>query len=243
MNQAEFQIRTQTDGILRLDSAVLIYRGASDSALATVHQIELVGGEPVILPGQAMTPRAAIRLARALVKSVSHGGFLPETVLYMDGDLLLWWVPPAKRQIVFRAPELGAAERGEVVPHPGLVFAASGSVWKIWAVKGKRRPTLQTALYQSPYFNVWDGGEICRGNVQVPDGTTAERIDAWNAAFFGSFFTHPNTKGKLVQYRGGAHAFWRDMLNGKFNTFPERVLIDVKTTLGQLLGIGGQNAR
>lgn len=245
MNQAEFRIRTQTDGILRLDQAVLIYRGASDTALATVHQVEQVDGEAVILAGQAMTPRAAIQLARALAKGVAHGGFLPETVLYMDGDLLLWWVPPAKRHIVFRAPELDAPERGETVPHPGLVFAASGSMWKVWAVKGKRRPTLRTPLFQSPYFNVWEDGDICRGNVQVPDGTTAEKIDAWNAAFFGSFFTHPNTKGRLVRYRGhdrgGAYAFWRDMLDGKFKTFPERVLVDANTTLGQLLGMGAQH--
>ena len=238
MNQADFQVRTQSDGILRLDQAVLIYRGASATALATVHKIEDVDGEPVILAGQAMTPRAAIQLARALSKGVAHGGFLPETVLYMDGDLLLWWVPPAQRHIVFSAPELGAPERGEVVPHPGLVFAASSTVWKVWAVKGKSRPTMQSALFQAPYFNVWEGGDICRGNVQVPDGTTTEKIDAWNTAFLSSFFTHPNLRGKLVRYRGGAYAFWRDMLDGRFKTFPERVLVDSKTTRGKLLGEG-----
>lgn len=237
MNEADFEIRTQTDGILRLDQAVLIYRGASDSALATVHKIEEIDGEPVVLAGQAMTPRAAIQLARALSKRVAHGGFLPETVLYMDGDVLLWWVPPARRHIVFRAPELSAPERGEVVPHPGLVFAASSAVWKVWAVKGKHRPTLQSALFQAPYFNVYEDGDICRGNVEVPDGTTAEKIDAWNAAFFSSFFTHPNVKGKLVRYRSGSYAFWRDMLDGKFTKFPEHVLVDTKNTLGKLLGM------
>lgn len=237
MNEADFEIRTQSDGVLRLDQAVLIYRGASDRALATVHKIEEVDGEPVILAGQAMTPRAAIQLARALSKGVAHSGFLPETVLYVDGELLLWWVPPAERHIVFRAPELGAPERGEVVPHPGLVFAASSSVWKVWAVKGKHRPTLQTALFRAPYFNVYEDGDICRGNVRVPDGTTAEKIDSWNAAFFSSFFTHPNSNGKLVRYRGGSYAFWRDMLDGKFTKFPERVLVDVKITLGKLLGM------
>ncbi len=241
MNQAEFRIRTQTDGILRLEQAVLIYGGASDSALATVHDVEEVDGQAVILAGQAMTPRAASQLSRALSKSVTHGGFLPETVLYMDGDLLLWWLPPARRHIVFRVQELiekwGTPERGEVVPHPGLVFAASSRVWKVWAVKGKERPTLATPLFQSPYFNVWEGGDICRGNVKVPEGTTSEKIDAWNSAFLGSFFTHPNVKGKLVRYRGGAYAFWRDMLDGAFNKFPERVLIDAKTTLGALLGM------
>ena len=47
MNEPDFQIRTQSDGILRLDQAVLIYRGASDRALATVHQVEAVDGKPV----------------------------------------------------------------------------------------------------------------------------------------------------------------------------------------------------
>ena len=42
--------------------------------------------------------------------------------------------------------------------------------------------------------------------------------------------------GKLLRYRGGAYAFWRDMLDGAFTRFPERVLVDAKTTLGQLLG-------
>ena len=242
MNQAEFRIRTQTDGILRLSQAVLIYCGASESALATVHEVEEVDGAPVILAGQAMTPRAVNQLSRALSKSIAHGGFLPETVLYMDGDLLLWWLPPGKRHIVFRAAELkerwGTTERGEVAPHPGLVFAASSSIWKVWAVRGGKRPTLQTPLFHAPYFNVWDGGDICRGNVQVPEGTTSEKIDAWNTAFLGSVFTHPNGKGKLVRYRGGAYPFWRDMLDGKFKKFPERVLIDGETTLGQLLGMG-----
>jgi|SRR5471032_3208060 len=240
MNQAHFQIRTQTGGVLRLAQAVLIYRGASDSAFATVHDVKQVDGEPVILAGRAMTPRAANQLSRALSKNVAHGGFLPGTVLYVDGDLLLWWVPPSRRHIMFRAPELGAPERGEVVPHPGLVFAASSAVWKVWAVKGKERPTLRTALFQSPYFNVWEGGAICRGNVQVPEGTTTEKIAAWNAAFMGSFFTHPNGNGKLVRYRGGAFAFWRDMLDGRFKRFPERVLVDENTSLGALLGIEGE---
>lgn len=42
--------------------------------------------------------------------------------------------------------------------------------------------------------------------------------------------------GKLLRYRGGSYAFWRDMLDGRLTRFPERVLVDIKTTLGQLLG-------
>ncbi|MDF3831430.1 PRTRC system protein B [Cupriavidus basilensis] len=242
MNEAEFSIHTPRDGILKLERAVLIYQGASGSALATVHDVEDVDGEPVIGAGQAMTPRTALELARALLKRAAHGGFLPETVLYMDGDLILWWVPPARRHIAFRmseqdAPKLGAVERGEAVPQPGLVFAASSRIWRVWAVKGNARPTPATELFQAPYFNVDAQGHICQGNVPKPEGTTAEKIGAWNDAFFRSYFTHPNGAGRLVRCRGGAYAFWRDMLDGRYPRFPERVLVPSKTTLGALLGL------
>ena len=45
MNEAEFHIRTEHDGVLALQQAVLIYRGAQGSAFATVHDVEEVNGE------------------------------------------------------------------------------------------------------------------------------------------------------------------------------------------------------
>lgn len=244
MNEAEFSIHTPTDNVLELDQAVLLYHGRSGSALATVHEVMTVDGAPVIGAGRAMTAQAARELAAALLQRAAHGGFLPETVLYLQGDLLVWWVPPARRHLAFRvgaeqAEVFGGRERGETVPQPGLVFAAASNVWRVWAVKGQSRPTPQTPLYQAPYFNVDGQGRICQGNVPVPNGTTVEKISAWNDAFLRSYFTHPNVTGKLLRYRGGAYAFWRDMLDGRFTRFPERVLVDAKTTLGQLLGEPG----
>jgi PRTRC genetic system protein B len=106
MQEADFGIRTMTGGTMHLSQAVLIYESGGDKAFATVHNVEEVDGQPVILAGQAMTASAASLLCRALSKNNTHGGFMPETVLYTDGDLLVWWVPPAERHIVFRAPEL-----------------------------------------------------------------------------------------------------------------------------------------
>lgn len=244
MNEAEFSIQTPTENVLTLDQAVLLYHGRSGGALATVHEVMTVDGVPVIGAGCAMTAHAARELATALLRRAAHGGFLPETVLYVLGDVLLWWVPPARRHIAFRvgddhAEVFGGRERGEIVPQPGLIFAASSRMWRVWAVKGARRPTPQTPLFQAPYFNVDGQGHICQGNVPVPEGTTVEKIGAWNDAFLRSYFTHPNVTGKLLRYRGGAYAFWRDMLEGRFARFPERVLVDAKTTLGALLGESG----
>ena len=49
MNQAEFHIRTEHDGVLTLQQAVLIYRGAQGSAFATVHDVEEVAGEELVV--------------------------------------------------------------------------------------------------------------------------------------------------------------------------------------------------
>ena len=242
MNQADFSIHAPADGVLKLAQAILIYRGASGDALATVHEVEPIDGEPVIGAGRSLTPRAAMALARSLLKRAAHGGFLPDNVLFMAGDLILWWLKPATRHVTFRvserdAPLLGGVERGESVPHPGLVFAASGREWRVWAVKGVQRPTLATPLFQAPYFNVDAKGRICQGSVPKPDGTTAEKIDAWNDAFFRSYFTHPNVAAKLLRYPGGSFAFWRHTLDQRFKRFPERVLVPLDTTLGALLAI------
>lgn len=201
----------------------------------------MVDGAPIIGAGRPMSAKAARTLASALLKRAAHGGFLPETVLYLHGDLLIWWVPPTRRHLSFRvgddhAQAFGGQERGEVMPMPGLIFAASSNAWQVWAVKGHTRPTLATPLYQAPFFNVYEDGMICQGSAPRPEGSTVDKIAAWNEAFFRSYFTHPNITAKLVRYAGGSYAFWRDMLDGRYKRFPERVLVDAGATLGKLLG-------
>ncbi|MDR0634133.1 MAG: PRTRC system protein B, partial [Azoarcus sp.] len=160
MNQAIFRIQAPQTGAVSLQRAVLIYGDRhGQAALATLHDIEEVAGEAIIGPGRAMSAQAARRLAAELCRNASVGGFLPETVLFAQGDLMLWWVPPAPRHVAFRVDEgkaeaFGERERGALIPHPGLVFAASPTIWRVWAVKGKARPTLASSLHQAPYFNV-----------------------------------------------------------------------------------------
>lgn len=239
MARAAFTIHEEREGAVRLSKALLVYErternGGSGQCHVTVHRVMSGDDGPVILSGHALTVQASTRLVRALSRQPRQGGFVPPELLYWCGDVVAWWAPPAMRHIAIRNEAMGAPERGEVVPHPGLVFCVNGSRgWYVWAVRGSKRPTPQAALFQAPYLNVWASGQICIGNVTVPGGHPVEQMEAWNRCFFGSFFTHTNAAGNLLKYPGGAHAFWRDMLDGKFRRFPERVLKPLGTTLAR----------
>ena len=241
-----FEVMEADRGAVRLQSAILVYTGDGRQAFATVHQVALDdAGQATILAGKAMTAVAVARLARRLTKR-QEGGFVPPNLVYRDSHVLAWWVPPSRRQIWFRgdAEKLGAAERSEVVPHPGLVFAVTAErVWKVWAVKGSERPGPETVLFRAPYMNVWDNHTVCAGNVETPRASDTERIEAWNEAWFRSYFTHPNGTQKLVEYRGGAYAFWRHMLDGRHPDFPERVLVGTGKTLKAVLEETKRGAR
>lgn len=238
MDRHHFSISLHHHGRARLSEAILIYRGAgvgSCQSYATIHAIDHSGTAPVILPGHAATTTALLGLSRALSDSVRHSGFIPNTVLYADGDSLVWWVPPGLRHIAFRCAQWQPNERAGTLPHPGLVFLCDKQRWMVWAVKGRCRPTPETILWRAPYFNVYVDGNICRGNITLPNTNSFDNIAQWNDAFFRTYFTHSNTPGNLLDYTGGAYAFWRDMLDRPVPRFPNSVLVRLGMRLKDII--------
>lgn len=240
---ARFRIEAPRAASLVLAEAVLIYREAQHNAThayASIHRVDLSAGHPVILAGKPMSPRAARRLARELARQTpAAASYLDGRLLYAGDILRVWWLPAGHRHIAFRCAELG--ERGEVVPHPALVFAVSTKGWWVWTCKDSVRPTPDTRLFHAPYFNVSDVGLICQGSTVVPTGEARHSIDAWTDAFFGSFFSHPNGT-KTVRHPHGAYAFWKNMLDAPPARFPARALIAMDRTLGDMIAhMGGDD--
>ena len=214
--------------------AILLYGENEHSPeFATIHPVDIqAGGQtPVIRAGRPLDKRGLAELATTLfTANRTKPGLLPPNVLSVGNDHLVWWSPPATRPIFFRgsgrdtSKQFNIGERNGITFHPGLIFAVKDAKWYVLAVKGAERPTADTLLYVAPYFNVWENAVICAGNVPLPKAAVTEKIAAWEKAFFESNFTHTNVT-RLVQYKGGGHRFWADMLDGKFEAFPEKVLL------------------
>lgn len=252
-------VATEATPTWALRRAVLVYQqdhiqiGERENArvYATVHDVESGKGGLQLGAGVPATREACADLARALGANASLSGFVPESLLYLGARSLIWWRPPGPGRVFFDTTKDAAGDqaddktgagligkRNAVVPHPGLVLAVTGGHWFVYALKGTARPAPDQELFRAPYFNVWESGEICTGNVRLPDTLTPAALAVYERAFFDSEFTHPNMRGRgeLVRWPGGPYAFWKAALDGAFNPpppmgFPLNALVPARLTL------------
>lgn len=226
------QIAQESDVELALDSALLFYRGQGTNHIyATRHSARVIDGKPSLLPGVQITLDQLADIADAAARKTSYRGFVHERVVYFAPNQLAWWVPACKRRVWFKTQD-AIGERAAEANHPPLVFIVSKSSWLVFALRENQRPAPSTRLYTSPYYNVWENGEICVGNVKTPDSISSDSIKPFEDAFFRSRFTHTNNS-RLIHRRGGAERLWLDLLDGA--EFPLDRLIATGRTLAEVV--------
>lgn len=227
------------DGTPQLLSAILLYgTDAVDEVqgqfFATVHPVRhAADGSASIAPGVPATKAAVLAALRHLIDERLAPSILPAHVLARGADHLVWYRPASKRTLWFRCEELGG-ERSAVVPIPAVLWMAHplSNECSVFALRSDDRPDSDTELYQAPFYNVWDTGRVCVGNVGMPTGIDALDPAKWEEAFFSSWFSHSNTS-RLVRHKAGITDFTNNLLNGKHRVFPKAKLYPLRTTVGK----------
>ncbi|MEC4720431.1 PRTRC system protein B [Noviherbaspirillum sp. CPCC 100848] len=227
----------QTNPSYKAQAALLLYgSNPGQIDLVTVNPVVLSERGLVIKEGHPATKQGILEMLGDLSERVRVAPRLfGENILASSDDFLMWWEPAARRHVAFNCTELG--KRAAETPQPPLLFAVARSTWYVFALPENARPESNTKLLKAPYFNVWGGGNICAGTTKIPTKNKSHSPAAWTEAFFSSAFTHPNQYGQdaLVKYEHGCYAFWRDMLDQKFATFPTEVLVPEERTVASLL--------
>lgn len=231
---------------IALSQAILVYSDESKShsgsvpaaLYATVHPVQNFGTEAKpdfqIAAGRPLTREALKAMFEDMAKRHSlNTDIIPEHVLSISADHMVWWMPAGERNVFFNNKELG--KRGAKVPHPPLLFAVVKHQWYVFALAKNERPNAETALQFAPYFNVYDSCAICIGSAQVPRGISANATAQWENAFFDSEFTHINGKEKKAAHPRGEYALWKELLDGVYQTFPVEFLAPTKLTLTTLM--------
>lgn len=232
---------------IALSQAILIYTddnkrshagSGTQAVYATVNPVQNFGTDAnpnfQIAAGRPVTREALVSMFKELAKNHSlNTDILPENVLSISADHMVWWLAAGERNVFFKNKELGT--RAAKVPHPALMFAVVKGQWYIFALAKNERPTAETALHFAPYFNVYDSCAICIGSAQVPRGISANATAQWENAFFESEFTHINGSKKKSTHPRGEYALWKELLDGVYQTFPVEFLAPTESTLATLM--------
>jgi PRTRC genetic system protein B len=212
-----------------LKRALLIYE-SRESAYVSSHPVMRSGAGSTLGAGRPLERSELEQLLERAGRDLGVRGWLAPEVLYLAPDAIAWWRPAASAPMFFKAGAIDKGARQGLAKQPGLVFAVRRGKWYVWAVKGAERPKPQTALFQAPYLNVYEDGDICVGDVKLPREISAATIDGFERAFFESRFTHENA-GRLCTHKDGARGLWRDLLAGALADFPEDCLVPMNRTL------------
>lgn len=189
--------------------AILVYSNGQD-ARATVHDLIEVGGAPEL---GAATPLTTHDL-QAIVAQLGSKAltFHPQHVLASSVHAVAWWEPAQDRPLFFSGsdPALKALS-GQRFPQPPLLMVARPRSLSVFALPENARPTPGTPVCRSPYYNVYEAGNVCVGSVPYPDVAHGENTHLFSEAFFQSNFTHNSTSRRLTRF-GGSHAeLWLDV--------------------------------
>lgn len=230
-------IITNGERALQLVGAVLMYESNRGDVYATSHPIVADAQHPgrkVIGAGVPLTKGGLAKFADTVAAATAFAGFLPENLLFSSPNLIAWWAPRAVRMTWFKKAGSGNIEGSGMAAHPALVFVATPNDWFVFALRENARPAPRTHLHHAPHFNVWDGGRICTGNVELPPVFGAEVIDRYERAFFRSHFTHPN-RSNAVKHKGGMVELWRAQLASADPDAMQRAIVDSKETLQEAI--------
>ncbi|MEE1897029.1 PRTRC system protein B [Flavobacterium rakeshii] len=190
-----------------------------------------------------LTVREAQGLAKALDTREQAGkaflrpeGILPENVLHLDpsdNGSVVWYTEPQRQKLYF-AESLGL-DNGTVAL-PALLWKATKKGLHLFAIKGKTKPKAETPLYHAPFFNLYQKGNVCMGNVNVAiksDASLEEFITAWQGYFFGSYFSHHINEHNPVAVN--LFNLYRELMADPAKPFPTDTLRTTPLILKDLL--------
>lgn len=160
--------------------------------------------------------------------SMKHEFIIGDHILHASSDigkvLVIWYRPAMIRKLNF-ANHLKIKGECEVKV-PATLYASHNRTLFVFALASNERPTAKTKLYNAPFFNIYEGGNICLGTAHV--GTTAKTFEKEADRFEVGFY--------MAEQNGGDHKnsakrplpeIWNSLIKSKAQ-FPVNDLIQHK---------------
>jgi len=221
--------------------ALVLYRHTSNEHDMYIEAFDMddrgrpVSAHPLSMEETACLAESLAASAELNTRFLQSNGLLPYKVLYMDSGrrgYVLWYTPEQKTVLYF-TKSLGIPCGEAWIP--AMLWKADKDHLNVFAVKANRRPDEMTTLYHAPFFNIYEEGKVCMGNVDIemPENCCLQDfIKAWEAYFFDSYFSHlvqghACVKMNIVQ-------LWQEQVSsGKH--FPKEILVKTGKKLKDII--------
>ena len=193
--------------------------GNSIDHYITKHRVD---GEGRLLEGAPLTREVLHKMCSLVIPSLQTMEYIPERVLaYSPGTAMLWWTPGVRRRVFF-TKETGL--KSGTYQLPATLFLVVNRTLHTWALATTVRPDPGSAIYHSPFFNVYETGTCCMGNIELPRNASPGDIDEWENAFFDGA-----SNGHIVPKLQGVEPYelWKT-IEGK-KGFPKEYLVPCGT--------------
>lgn len=164
-----------------------------------------------------------------------HRDVLPYQVLHIDSGRdgkALWYTTARLQSLLFQESLQIPSGPAHI---PALLWYANKRSLRVFALGSDERPQLTTKLFHAPFFNVYEDGEVCMGdvNIQIKDDySLLDFISKWERYFFRSYFSHlimqrSPVKGNIVQ-------LWCKQVNSD-QPFPTKKLLPHSINIKNLI--------
>lgn len=155
---------------------------------------------------------------------------LPENVLVQHTNLLVWWMPAHKNDMVIKSD---SGFQHLMVNYPPLVFMAYGDSLHVAALTKNKRPQYDTALFYAPVMCQDSRLEICTGNMSMPLRPTVANMKEYESFFFEGANTHLNQQTiKGIDAEQAFYEFYKELGD---KPFPKSKLVSSNWTLNKMI--------
>lgn len=188
-----------------------------------------------------LTVREANQLAKALKTAkeekepcLKSDGIMSNAILHIDPiqNKVIWFTKAMQRELYF-TESLGIPKG--IANVPPMLWIANKNSLSIFALGSNCRPKENTKLYNAPFFNIYENGNVCMGTVDVQIKKIAsleEFTTAWESYFFNSYFSHLMQDYNPIN--GNCVILWESLVNTN-TVFPKEVLKKNGKTLKDIL--------
>lgn len=155
-------------------------------------------------------------------KTYSFDGIIPNNVLKFKSDTCnIVWTSDAKKRTLLFSDALPI--QSGTYPVPKLLWKFDGKTLKVFALTAADI-TENSNLYQAPFLNVSNSGEVCMGTAKTKcKSTNYNTIIAFlENQFFNSYFTHTNTNDLI---KGNITSMYLEQQEKKTKSFDNQLLL------------------